>query len=191
MALTPAPGRAFVLLDRDGTLIEEKHYLRTPEELRLLPRARAALHRFRALELGVVLATNQSGLARGYFDQRALDAIHERLLRELADDGLHLDGIYVCPHLPDAACACRKPRPGMGLQAAAELGIDLSRSFVIGDKRSDVAWGLNLGAMTFLVRTGHGAVAERTPGERAHHVVDDLLHASERIQRHIQQRGRT
>lgn len=186
MALT----RAFVLLDRDGTLIEERDYLRSPDGLRLLPNTLAALRRFRALGLGLVLVTNQSGLARGYFDQQVLDAIHGRLRDWLARDGLHLDGIYVCPHLPDAGCACRKPRPGLGLRAATELGIDLSRSFVIGDKRSDIAWGQHLGATTFLVRTGHGAAAEVAPGARAHHVVDDLLHASEFVQRHIHQRGR-
>lgn len=185
MVLKPSTGRPFVLLDRDGTLIEERHYLRDVEAVRLLPNAVRGLRRFRELGLGLVVVTNQSGVARGYFDMKRVDEVHARVGELLAREGLHLDAIYVCPHLPDAGCACRKPMPGLGLQAAADLGIDLSRSFVVGDKPGDIAWGHRLGATPFLVRTGHGASVELARLPQPSWAVDDLSHAAELVQRLI------
>jgi histidinol-phosphate phosphatase family protein len=183
-----APSRPFVLLDRDGTLIEERPYLREVEEVRLLPTAVASLRRFRGLGLGLTLVTNQSGVARGYLGLRRLEEIHHRLEALLGQAGLGLDGIYFCPHLPGAGCECRKPKPGLGLRAAADLGIDLSNSFVIGDKPSDVEWGQRLGATTFLVRTGHGAAHAEACHPRSDYVVDDMQQAADIVETIVHRR---
>ncbi len=171
--------RAFVLLDRDGTVIENRGYVGDPEDVVLLPNAAAGLRRFRALGYGLALVTNQSGLGRGYFDTRQLAAVHQRLAAVLAEEQLVLDGIYVCPHRPEAQCTCRKPQPGLGLQAAEELGIDLRQSVLIGDKRSDIDCGRRLGARTILVRTGYGAETEAAGTVPCTYVAGDLYQAAE------------
>jgi len=148
--------RRFVLLDRDGTINFERHYLSDPKQLSLLPGAAAGLRSMRELGLGLVVVTNQSGIARGYFDSARLEKIHERLHELLGAAGVELDGIYFCPHGPDDNCPCRKPHPGMANAAARELGFDLKQAFVIGDKDCDIQLGRNIGATTLLVRTGHG-----------------------------------
>lgn len=164
--------RPFVLIDRDGTINVEKHYLSDPDQLELIPGAGAAIRALNLAGLGVVVITNQSGIARGYFDMARLRSIHNRLHQLLTAQSARIDGIYVCPHGPDDDCTCRKPLPGMVEQAMAEHGFDPAASFVIGDKEVDVELGLAVGATTFLVRTGHGA--KYVAGTKAHHVVDDL-----------------
>ena len=166
------PGRRFVLIDRDGTLNVEKHYLSDPAQLELIPGAGTAIRALREAGYGICVVTNQSGLARGYFDRPTLDRVHARLTELLAVEGASLDGIYLCPHGPDSACDCRKPLPGMALQAVAEHGFDPAQAFVIGDKEVDVELGLAIGATTFLVRTGYGRDHEART--KAHFVVDDL-----------------
>jgi D-glycero-D-manno-heptose 1,7-bisphosphate phosphatase len=170
--------RRYVLLDRDGTIVFDRHYLANPDGLELLPNALAGLRRLGESNVGLVVVTNQSGLARGYFERKTLDAIHDRLREMLAAGGVELDGIYVCPHVEEDQCNCRKPRTGLGLQAAVELGFDPAQAFVIGDKACDVDLGRNLGAQSILVRTGYGAQAEAEIGDRAHHVVADLWEAA-------------
>ena len=170
-------GRRFVLLDRDGTLIDERHYLARVEDVVFLPGAARGLRLLNHVGLGLAVLTNQSGLSRGYFDRAALNAIHARLTRVLTNEGVSLAGIYVCPHLPDAGCDCRKPQPGLAHRAAAELNFDPATSFVIGDKPCDIELGRRLGATTFLVRTGYGSHSERE-GLRADYIVDDLLAAA-------------
>jgi D-glycero-D-manno-heptose 1,7-bisphosphate phosphatase len=167
--------RRFVLIDRDGTLNVEKHYLSDPDQLELYPGAGAAIRRLNDAGFGVAIVTNQSGIARGYFDMARLDAIHARLHELLAAEGARVDGIYLCPHGPEDDCACRKPLPGMVEQAVAEHGFDPARAVMIGDKEVDVELGLAVGAETFLVRTGHGR--KFIEGTKAHHVVDDLAAA--------------
>ena len=167
------PQRRFVLIDRDGTLNVEKHYLSDPAELELVPGAGAAIRRLNQAGFGVCVVTNQSGIARGYFDLDRLAAVHARLTELLAADGAAVDGIYVCPHGPDDDCACRKPLPGMVEQAAAEHGFDPARAVVVGDKEADIGMGRAAGATTILVRTGYGRQYE-AEGSAADHVVDDL-----------------
>lgn len=174
--------RRFVLLDRDGTLIVEKHYLADPDQVELIEGAAEGLRRLAARGLGLVIVTNQSGIGRGYFDAAKLAEIHERLLRELRAEGVVLDGIFLCPHHPDERCGCRKPATGLALQAAAELGFDPTRAFVVGDMASDVALGGALGATTLLVRTGHGAETLARGEARPDHVVADLREAAQRIE---------
>jgi D-glycero-D-manno-heptose 1,7-bisphosphate phosphatase len=171
--------RRFVLIDRDGTINVEKHYLSDPAELALIPGAGDAIRRLNLAGMGVAIVTNQSGIARGYFDMARLEAIHARLVELLADAGAVVDGIYICPHGPADDCDCRKPLPGMVAQAVAEHGFDPAQAVMIGDKEVDVELGLAVGADTFLVRTGHGP--KFVEGTKAHHVVDDLGAAVEII----------
>lgn len=169
--------RRFVLLDRDGTLIAERNYLTRPEKVELLPATGRGLRLLNHLGLGLAVLTNQSGLGRGYFDRPALDAIHARLTRLLAAEGVSLAGIYFCPHVPEDDCDCRKPRVGLAQRAAVELNFDLASSFVIGDQACDIELGRRLGATTFLVRTGYGTLHERDD-VRADYIVDDVLAAA-------------
>jgi D-glycero-D-manno-heptose 1,7-bisphosphate phosphatase len=174
--------KRFVLLDRDGTINVERHYLSDPEQIELLPNAARGLAEMARLGLGLAVVTNQSGLARGYFDGETLERIHDRLRRLLREaTGVELQGIYSCPHLPDNACGCRKPLPGMIEQAAAELGFDPSRAFVIGDKPCDIDLGRSVQAATFLVRTGYGQKFADDAELQADYVVNDLWHASQVI----------
>jgi len=168
-------GQKFALIDRDGTINVEKHYLSDPDQLELYPGAAAAIRALNLAGWGVAVITNQSGIARGYFDLARLDSIHARLKDLLAAEGAHVDGIYLCPHGPDDDCDCRKPLPGMVEQAVAEHGFDPKQAVMIGDKEVDVELGLAVGAETFLVRTGHGH--KHVAGTKADHVVDDLAAA--------------
>lgn len=175
--------RRFVLLDRDGTIIVEKHYLSDPDQVELLPGAARALARLSGLGLGLAVVTNQSAIGRGYFDAARLDEIHVRMNALLADEGVAVDAIYHCPHHPDDACACRKPGTGLALQAARELGFEPSRAFVVGDMAGDLGLGRALGATTLLVRTGHGERTEGdTPASGYDFVADDLADAARTIE---------
>ena len=131
----------------------------------------------------LVVITNQSGIARGFFSAAVLQEIHARLEQLLAEAGVRLDGIYICPHRPEDDCRCRKPKLGLMQQAASDLGFTLEHSIVIGDKASDVEMGRNAGAITFLVRTGYGAGVAAAQGSLADFVVDDLG-AAARVIRH-------
>ena len=164
--------RRFVLIDRDGTINVEKHYLSDPADLALIPGVGPALARLGRAGYGIAIITNQSGIARGYFSLERLAEIHDRLGQLLAAEGVVVDGIYICPHGPDDDCDCRKPLPGMAEQAMKEHGFDPKLSTVIGDKEVDVELGKAIGAATFLVRTGHGE--KYAPTSKADHVVADL-----------------
>jgi len=170
------------MLDRDGTLIVERHYLSSPDQVELLPYAAEGLQRLRQLGLGLVVVTNQSGVARGYFTLERVREIHERMKELLTPHGVMLDGIYVCPHLPSDNCACRKPRTGLVNTAAGELGFDPSAGFVIGDKPCDIELGQALKAPTFLVRTGYGAKHEKARSTQADYVVDNIVEAAKVIE---------
>lgn len=155
--------REAVFLDRDGTIIEEVHYLSSPEQVRLIPGAADAVRRFNNAGVLVVVVTNQAGVARGYFPESRVSEVHAHLSALLAERGAHIDAYYHCPHHPTegvgeyrVACDCRKPKPGLLLTAARELDIDLSRSWMIGDKPCDAEAGAAAGCRTMLVRTGHG-----------------------------------
>ena len=155
--------RRAVFLDRDGTVCEDLGYLDDPSRLSVYPFAAAAVRAINASPLLAVLVTNQSGVARGYFDEEAVRRVHDRLEAELSASGAHLDGIYYCPHHPTEGnppyvrdCDCRKPRPGMLRHRAEELDIDLPKSYVVGDKYSDVRPAHETGGRAVLVRTGYG-----------------------------------
>ncbi|QJW94232.1 D-glycero-alpha-D-manno-heptose-1,7-bisphosphate 7-phosphatase [Frigoriglobus tundricola] len=155
--------REAVFLDRDGTLIEEVHHLATPDQVRLIPGAAEVVRQLNDAGVLVVVVTNQSGVARGYFPESRVAEVHAHLSALLAERGARIDAYYHCPHHPTegigayrTACECRKPKPGLLLTAARDLGIDLARSWMIGDKACDAGAGAAAGCRTLLVRTGHG-----------------------------------
>lgn len=183
----PAEGRPAVFLDRDGTVNEEVAYLRNPDQLVLLPGAAEAIETLRQAGLPVVIITNQSGVARGLISAENLPRIRMRLYELLAGAGTAVDGYYVCPHHPEQHCACRKPAPGLVLQAARELGLVPERSWVVGDKACDVQLGHAVGAVPLLVLTGYGRVqlaAWPEGGARPCAVCADLRAAADWILRH-------
>jgi D-glycero-D-manno-heptose 1,7-bisphosphate phosphatase len=140
-----------VFLDRDGTLIEDPGYLSDPSAVRLLPGAAEALRALRAAGYRLVLVSNQSGIGRGYFTLEEAEAVHRRLVDELAERGVALDDARYCPHAPDEGCSCRKPKPGLLLAAADELGLDLEASFMVGNSPSDIGAGKRAGCRTVLL----------------------------------------
>jgi D-glycero-D-manno-heptose 1,7-bisphosphate phosphatase len=172
-----------VVLDRDGTLIVERHYLADPLAVELLPGAAAGLRHIRSLGLGVIVVTNQSAIGRGFLAEAQLARIHHQLLDLLTAEGVHLDGLYYCPHTPDEQCRCRKPQPGLLERAARELGFVLQESYVIGDKACDIELGRRMGATTFLVRTGYGAQVAAEGMVTPDHIVDSLWDAAQIIER--------
>jgi D-glycero-D-manno-heptose 1,7-bisphosphate phosphatase len=172
--------KRMVLLDRDGTVIVERHHLTDPEGVELIGGAAEAIRRLRARGLPVALVTNQSVIGRGLCDRARVDAIHARLSALLANAGAALDGIFLCPHAPDDGCDCRKPKTALLDEAARVLDGDLAKSFVVGDKKSDIEAGRRAGAKTILVRTGYAEI-----GCGADWEVQDLREAATLIEREI------
>jgi D-glycero-D-manno-heptose 1,7-bisphosphate phosphatase len=177
---------AAVFLDRDGTLIDEVGYLDRPERVALYPWSIEAIRTLNQAGIRVIMVSNQSGIARGFFSEQTLDVIHRHLASLLAAGGARLDAYYYCPHHPDGriaefarACDCRKPGGALVERAVEEFGIDPGRSFVVGDRWVDVALARTVGAQGVLVRTGYGAVEETRPpdGLSAAVVVDNLIAA--------------
>lgn len=148
--------RPAVFLDRDGTIAEEVGYLNHVSRFRLLPGVAAAIRTLNEAELPVIVVTNQSGVGRGYFPELVVKEVHDRMRGELLAEGARVDGVYYCPHVSADGCECRKPKTGMLEQAARELGVDLKRSFVVGDRYGDIEAANRAGARSVLVRTGYG-----------------------------------
>lgn len=176
-------GSPAVLVDRDGTLNVDHGYIGRLDLLHLYPYSIEALRLLQHAGFKLVVVTNQAGVARGMFSEAFVHESHEWLRRQFSAGGVQFDGIYHCPHHPEGsvpeyavACDCRKPRPGMAQRAARDLDLDLSRSYVIGDKWRDVRLGNEVGASGILVRTGYGATEERQPeaGTTASAIVDDV-----------------
>jgi D-glycero-D-manno-heptose 1,7-bisphosphate phosphatase len=158
--------RIAAFLDRDGTINEEVDFLRTPDQLRLIPGAAAAIRALNDRGIFTCVISNQSGVARGFLNEDDLVPIHSRLEQELERDHARLDRIYYCPHHPtegrppyNVTCECRKPGTGMLQRGARELGIHLGGSFVVGDRIVDIQAGRAVGATTVLVLTGYGTTA--------------------------------
>jgi rfaE bifunctional protein nucleotidyltransferase chain/domain len=144
-------GRPAVFLDRDGTLVEDAGYPGDPHQLQLLPGAAEALAELHTRGFALVIISNQSGAGRGFITQEQADRVHQGLTELLLERGVALDGAYYCYHAPAEACACRKPSPLLLQAAADELGLDLARSFLVGDKQTDVEAGRAAGSRTILV----------------------------------------
>jgi len=150
-----------VFIDRDGTINRDVPYCSRPEDFELLPGAAEAIRLLNEHGFKVVVVTNQSGIARGYFTEEMLARIHDKMRRELARHGARVDAIYHCPHHPDDNCDCRKPKPKMVLQAAKDLDIDLSQSYVIGDDQKDIELARQAGC-----RAGIRIGGEAGPGKQ-------------------------
>ncbi len=170
--------KPFVLLDRDGTIIVNKHYQKDPDDTELLSNAKEGLHRLRDAGFGLVLLTNQSGIARGLLTRADVDAVNARMIDLLGGGEDFFAGVYCCPHGPGDNCACRKPLPGLARRAADELGVSLREAYAVGDREIDVAMGHAAGAKTLLVRTGYGAKVEAENACSPDFVADDLLDAA-------------
>jgi D-glycero-D-manno-heptose 1,7-bisphosphate phosphatase len=167
-----------VFLDRDGTLMRDVDYCGDPTEVHLFPGTSEVLRKLKRAGYKLIIITNQSGIGRGYFTESAYRAVETEVTRQLGEK--LIDATYFCPHAPEDECECRKPQPGMILQGAREHHVDLRRSFLIGDKQSDIECGRNAGVKTVLVRTGYGA----GPGPNAADLVaDDLEEAAKMILR--------
>ena len=176
-----------VFLDRDGTLIEERNYLRRPEDVALLPGAAAALKRLQDAGFKLFIVSNQSGVGRGYFTLADVAAVNQRVSAEIEQHGVRFEKIYVAPEAPDQPSRGRKPSPQFLLDARDEFGLDLAQSYMIGDKLIDLECGWNAGVRKcLLVRTGYGAGLERASADKlgAAAVVDDLSAAAEWILGH-------
>jgi D-glycero-D-manno-heptose 1,7-bisphosphate phosphatase len=181
MAKVPA-----AFLDRDGTIIEEVGYLDRPERVALYPYTVDAIRALNRAGVRVVLISNQSGIARGFFDEAMVDRVHARLGDLLQRGGAHIDAYYYCPHHPDGkvagyarVCECRKPARGLVDRAVQEFHVDLGRSFTVGDRWLDVALARTVGARGILVRTGYGQTVEsqRPDALHADAIVNNLIDA--------------
>lgn len=170
-----------IFLDRDGTLIKEKEYLRDPAQVEVYPEAFASLHRLAAAGFTLFMVTNQSGVGRGYFTMADVDQVNARVVQEFQQHGVTFQKIYIAPEAPDQPSRGRKPSPQFLFDAREEFGMDLANSFMIGDKLIDLECGWNAGVRaSLLVRTGYGWQVERdAPAQLARaEVVDDLTAAA-------------
>lgn len=152
--------RPGLLLDRDGVINVESHYLHDPEDLIVFDGVPEAIAAVNGRGVPVVVVTNQAGIGRGLYDVAAYRRVNDAIAGVLAAAGAHVDAWYFCPHRPDEGCVCRKPRPGMLQAAAADLDLDLPASVLVGDKVSDLEAARAVGASTVLVRTGYGGRVE-------------------------------
>lgn len=177
--------RPAIFLDKDGTLIDDVPYNVDPARIRLSDRAGEGLRLLARLGRPLIVVTNQSGVARGLFAEEALEPVRHRLRVLMEDHGAPLGGFYHCPHHPDAsvprfavACTCRKPMPGMLLQAARDHGIDLARSWMIGDILNDVEAGRRAGCRTVLINNGNETEWLRSPEREPDFIAADLWQAA-------------
>jgi D-glycero-D-manno-heptose 1,7-bisphosphate phosphatase len=146
-----------IILDRDGVInFDSPQFIKSPEEWKPIPGSLTAIARLNQADYHVVLATNQSGIGRGLFEMDTLNAIHEKMLKALADVGGHIDAIFFCPHTAADNCACRKPKPGMLKEIATRFNTDLTGVPTIGDALRDLQSAVAVGALPILVRTGKG-----------------------------------
>ncbi len=169
-----------VFLDRDGVINEDKGYVHRVEELVLLPGVIEGLKRLQTMGFMLFIVTNQSGIGRGYFTFEDFKRFQEELLGILEEKGIRIEKTYVCPHSPEESCGCRKPNTKHVEDAAAEYGIDLSASYVIGDHASDIELGKRAGLTTIHLLTGHGR--KHGPVHEADHVAESFLDAVEWVE---------
>ncbi len=172
--------RRLILLDRDGTIIVNKHYLKDPAEVELIPGASGAIKRLNGAGHAVVIVSNQSGVARGLMTVHDVGKVMGAMLAQLMMEGAGIDRIFTCPEVDDDA-PCRKPNSGMLKRAAKEFNLPLDEAVIVGDSASDVNAGINAGCRTVLVRTGYGGGVEAAGEINPDYVADDLKAAVEWI----------
>ncbi len=173
--------RFYVLLDRDGTITKDKVYQKDPSLTEFFPNSIEGLKKLADAGFGLVMITNQSGIARGLLSVEDLTRVNGGISETLRRHGAALDGVYYCPHHPDDNCRCRKPKPGMAETAAQELGFDLHDAIMIGDRPCDIALGKAIGGKAILVRTGGGKETEAAGEVKPDYIADDLLDAAKWI----------
>jgi histidinol-phosphate phosphatase family protein len=165
-----------VFLDRDGTLMRDVDYCGDPKDVDTFAGAAEALRKLKDHGYKIIVITNQSGIGRGYFDETQYRAVEAEVSRQIGAGVI--DATYFCPHLPDDDCDCRKPSAEMIFRATRQHGVDLNRSFFVGDKESDIECGRNAGVKTVLVQTGYGKEAD---AQLANFGARDVNHAAELI----------
>lgn len=170
-----------VFLDRDGTINEDRGYLSDPDDLVLIEGAEEAIKRLNAEDIKVIVVSNQSGVGRGYFTHEDVAEVNKKLAGLLSLFGAQIDGIYYCPHHPDEDCGCRKPRSGLAEAAIREHGVDPVRSYVVGDKATDIGMARNISAKGVLVMTGDGPEEVKKLKGQPDFIARDLLNAVEWI----------
>ena len=166
-----------IILDRDGVInYDSDHYIKSPDEWCAIPGSLARIAEWKHAGHQVVVATNQSGIARNLYSDKVLQAIHQKMQQQLVEYDAELDGIYYCPHHPDDLCACRKPEPGLLLQIANDFDVDLSKALLIGDSLRDLQAAEKVACPAYLVRTGKG---DRTLA--AHHIANPVFDSLARV----------
>jgi D-glycero-D-manno-heptose 1,7-bisphosphate phosphatase len=195
----PAPEKQkAIFLDRDGTINEEMGYINHIDRFRIFGFVPESLRLLKQLNFKIIVITNQSGIARGYFTESLLNEVHQRLREKMRSEKAAIDDIFYCPHHPTEGnppyrmeCDCRKPKPGMVFQAAAKYDLDLSRSFMVGDRYKDVLFAKNLGIRAGMVLTGYGLGEYTYQREEWRHYPDfigrDLLDVAHQIERSLSQ----
>lgn len=173
-----------VFMDRDGTIVEDVGYLNSPEQIHFIPGSIEAIKMLNEAGYKVVVITNQAGVAKGLITEDMLQTIDKTLHKWILNGGAHLDGIYYCPHHPEhgvypykQVCECRKPHPGLIKRAHRDLDIDLSQSYMIGDKATDVEAGKSAGAKTVFVLSGRGKEEKEKLKDKPNHIANNLLEA--------------
>jgi len=166
--------RRAVFFDRDGTLNQDLGYVGRVEDLILIPEAIQTVKELNENEFLVIVISNQSGVARGFFSQKNVEAIHQKIKEDFLKMGAAIDAFYYCPHHPDEGCCCRKPSPKMVVTAAKRFQIDLGRSYFVGDKLSDVKTGLAAGCKTVLLKSNNEPVEETTPQFQASNLTEAI-----------------
>ncbi len=179
-----------IFMDRDGTITEEMGYLKDPQKLRLIPRSAGAIKLLNERRIPVIVVSNQSGVARGYFTEETVKKTNRKFKGLLKEKVAYLDGIYYCPHHPEFGpprykknCNCRKPKPGMLEKAARRFNLDLKKSYVIGDKVEDIELARNVGAKGILVLTGYGERSKKKV--KSDYVAKNLYQAAEWILKEV------
>ncbi len=184
-----------VFLDRDGTINEEKGYINHPSRFRLLKGVPEAIRLLNKNGFLTIIVTNQAGVARGYFKEELVQRVHENMHKQLKQAGAYIDAVYYCPHHPEAgkepyrkSCRCRKPSPGMIEQACSDLPIDLTRSYLVGDRHKDILFARQFSLTAVMVLTGYGrGEYEYQKGqwrEQPDHIAPDLYHGVQWIIAH-------
>ncbi len=172
----------YILLDRDGVINHDANqFIKSPDEWLPIAGSLEAIALLNKAGYHVIVITNQSGVGRGLYSDATLTAIHAKMLRQLAAVGGHIQHIYYCPHLPDANCPCRKPKPGMLHQFSQDAGVDLSDIFFIGDSLRDLQAGQAAGAKPLLVKTGNGQHTLATHPDLNIPIFEDLYEATHDI----------
>lgn len=170
----------YALMDRDGTIIVDKHYLSNPDEVEFIPGVIDGLKLLSENDVGLIIVSNQSGIGRGYFSAQEANTVNDKMLQLLQEQSVEIDAIYCCPHEPEDNCDCRKPKIGMAIKAQQDFGFEFKDCVVVGDKASDVGLGQNIGALSILVRTGKGAREEQKQAVVPDFIEDDFMGAAKR-----------